>query len=180
MPTPVPMAIREQIIRLHGSSHSISSLSRRFEVSRRTIHTFINRFNSDGESGLKPHYKNCGKKRPGADDFVYRAVRCLKSWHPSWGGEKIHAEISLARPELELPSVRTFYRWFSWNEQSRAKTKLPKPERPWAKRLHEGWQIDAKEQITTLDGQPQTWLNIVDEASSTVIDPPVFPPEENL
>ena len=53
--------------------------------------------------------------------------------------------------------------------------KAPKEQARWAKHLHEGWQIDAKEEILTANGYKNCWLNIVDEHSGTVIDPPVFP-----
>ena len=75
---------------------------------------------------------------------------------------------------MELPNVRTFYRWFHWNKQIRSKSKVPKQQAQWARHLHQGWQIDAKEEMQTLDGQKSCWLNIVDEHSGTVIDPPVF------
>lgn len=180
MPRITPMAVRTQIVQKYVEGQSISSISAELKISRKTIHTLIDRYKSHGEPGLKPHYRHCGKKRPSADDFVFRAARCLKTWHPSWGGEKIHAEISRARPTLSLPSVRTLHRWFRWNAQVIAKTKLPKAPPKWARTLHEGWQIDAKEHMRTADGQWQCWLNIIDECSGTVIDPPVFPLSKDL
>lgn len=142
MPSPTPMAVRQNIMRQYEEGLSVSLISRNFNVSRGTVHTLINRYASKGEPGLTPLYFNCGKKRPDEHDFIYRSVRCLKTWHPGWGGEKIHAEISRFRPKLKLPHVRTFYHWFGWNEQTLPSTKLPKEPRVWAKRLHEGWQLD--------------------------------------
>jgi len=80
------------------------------------------------------------------------------------------------RPELKLPHYRTFNRWFHWNNQLEVSTKsvLPKVNARTAKRLHEIWQIDAKEEMIIADGSKNCWLNITDEYSGTVIDPPVF------
>ena len=172
---PTPMAKRQSIIGLYEKGHSITSISQALKVSRGTVHALINRYKLKGDEGLKPLYSNCGKPRLNASDFIFRAVRCMKTWHPGWGAEKIHAQILLMRPGRELPSVRTFYRWFRWNEQTVPSTKLPKQPAQWAKQLHEGWQIDAKEEMVTADGVKQCWLNITDEHSGTVLDPPVFP-----
>lgn len=174
------MAIRQSIIKQYHKGLSKSQIARNFEVSRTTIHCLIGRYRILGEQGLKPRHRNCGKARPDENDFIYRAVRCMRAWHPGWGGEKIHAELSYMRPGLKLPSVRTFYRWFHWNGQIEPGSTVPKEPAKWATYLHEGWQIDAKEEIRTADGNKQSWLNITDEHSGTVIDPPVFPLQENL
>ena len=174
MPQATSMAIRQSVIAQYKKGQSISQLAKNFKLSRRTIHNLVKRYQSHGEQGLKPLYSNCGKVRPDCNEFIFRAIRCMKTWHPGWGAEKIRAELLLLRPHLQLPSIRTMYRWFAWNEQNKVRTKLPKEPRQWAKELHEGWQIDAKEEMLIADGTKQCWLNITDEKSGTVIDPPVF------
>jgi len=175
-----PMAIRLEIIRRYKTGMKISQIAKEIDLSRGTIHSLINRYLIEGEKGLNPRYSNCGKLRPSEKDFIYRAVRCMRKWHPTWGGEKIHAELLLSRPKLKLPEVRTLYRWFNWEDLTPSRTRLPKAVKSWAKELHEGWQVDAKEEMRTVDGEKQCWLNIVDEHSGTVIDPPVFPPQEDM
>ena len=177
MPQPLSMALRLTIVDQYKSGKSVSWIARSFKISRKTIYQLIERYEAEGQKGLKPNYHNCGNQRPKTTDFIYRAVRCMRTWHPTWGAEKIHAEIAMLRPQLELPHYRTFTRWFHWNNQlsDKLKSTLPKVENKLAKRLHEGWQIDAKEEMLTLDGIKQCWLNITDEFSGTVINPPVFP-----
>ncbi|MEM6804971.1 MAG: hypothetical protein AAF696_26475, partial [Bacteroidota bacterium] len=135
----------------------------------------------DGASGLIPNYANCGKARPTEDQFIYRAVRCMRTWHKDWGAEKIHAELLMMRPDLVLPHYRTFTRWFHWNDRLSPKLRsiLPHPKDRQARYLHEGWQVDAKEEMLLADGTRCCWLNITDEYSGTVIDPIVFPLKEN-
>jgi len=174
MPKALPMAIRQSIISQHKSGISKSKIACNLQVGRTTVHSLISEYEEKGEQGLHTNYGNCGKPRPDESDFIYRAVKCFRTWHPTWGGEKIHATLSQLRPELKLPKVRTFYKWFHWNKQIIAKSKIPKEGAQWASHLHEGWQIDAKEEMQTKDGQKNCWLNIVDEHSGTVIDPPVF------
>ena len=176
MPQALSMAIRQQIAAHYEKGLSITALSKQYKVSRQTIYTLLSRFKVEGEEGLKPKYDKCGKSRPNSSEFLYRSVRCLRNWHPTWGAEKIHAYMLILRPNLVLPHYRSFYRWFHWNEQIeiKAKTQLPATPAYRASKLHEVWQIDAKEEMQTLDNQKQCWLNIVDEYSGTVIDPPVF------
>ena len=171
----IPMAIRQNIIAHYKKGQSISSIARDFKVSRGTVYSFVNRYEQQGLKGLKPLYDHCGKSYPGVEDFIFRAVRCMRAWHPNWGADKICAEILRMRPTLEIPTVRTCYRWFKHNGQTPNLSKLPGLPRQWAKQLHEGWQIDAKEEIRIADGSKCCWLNIIDERSGTVIDPPVFP-----
>ena len=180
MPKAISAGIRQSILAQYEAGVGISRLSAQFEVSRGSIHTLVQRHKSSGGLGVKPLYGHCGKQRPNGQTLVFRAVRCLKTWHPAWGANKIHAEIKRSRPGWTLPSIRTFYRWCRWLQPLAQKSKLPEASRRWAKQLHEGWQIDAKEEMLTADGARQCWLNIVDEHSGTVIDPPVFPPQENL
>jgi len=175
------MAIRQSILERHKKGVSVSKLSREFSVSRRTVYTLLERVELNGIEGLRPDYSKCGRKRRDEKDFVFRAVRCLRTWHPSWGSEKIRAHMLRLRPGLKSPHYRSFNRWFHWNDQIEfpIKSRLPKPNPHKAKRLHEGWQIDAKEEMIIAKGSKNCWLNITDEYSGTVIDPPVFPPEEN-
>ena len=175
-----PMSLRRSVIAQFQKGKSKTQIAQNFGLNRGTVHTLVQRFESEGEQGLKPLYENCGRERPDETDFIYRAVRSMKTWHPGWGGEKIHAEISRMRPSLKLPSVRTFYRWFHWNDQVKPSSKVPRQPAQWAKRIHEGWQVDAKEEMRTTDGTKQCWLNIIDEHSGTVIDPTVFPLQEDL
>lgn len=181
MPVPKSMAIRQSILASYKRGEKIAAISRKYNVSRKTIYTLIEREKANGLEGLKPHYQNCGKSRPQIENFIFRAVRCMRTWHPAWGAEKIHAEICQMRPELDLPHHRTFNRWFHWNNQLDVpiKSKLPASRPKKAERLHEGWEIDAKEELILLDSSKNCWLNIVDEYSGTVIDPPVFSLQEN-
>ena len=169
------MAVRQLIVDQYQQGIPKSKIACNLQIGRTTVHTVISRYTEQGELGLKPKYDNCGKTRPEDTDFIFRAIRCMRTWHPNWGGDKIRSKMLQLRPELDLPQVRTFYRWFHWNKQIVSKSKVPKEPPRWAKYLHEGWQVDAKEEIRTANGDKNCWLNIVDEHSGTVIDPPVFP-----
>jgi len=181
MPKSLSMATRLSIIEHHQKGENISSLSRKFKINRGTIRELIKRHKEEGAEGLRPKYEFCGKKRPDEEDFIFRAVRCFRAWHPGWGAEKIRCELRLRDKNIKLPSVRTMNRWFHWNNQISVslKSTLPISENKKAKALHEVWQIDAKEEMVLIDGSKNCWLNIVDEFSGMVIQPSVFSQKEN-
>lgn len=174
------MSLRLQIIEDRKGGVTLLSLSAKYQLSYGTVQTLCAQYAQKGTEGLKPQYHNCGKqRRDGRHDFVYRAVRCFKCWHPSWGAEKIRLELLMLRPDLELPATRTLQQWFVYNGQNHRRSRAPNHERQWAKSVHEVWQVDAKEEMVTLDGAKSCWLNITDERSGGIICPRVFPPQEN-
>lgn len=175
MPRAKGTALRLSIIEGRQKGKTLMELSLEHHVSYGTVQSFCARFSAKGELGLKPFYDHCGKRKPGPTDFVFRLVRCFKTWHPTWGAEKIRTELLLRRPGLLIPSVRTLQQWFHQNGQAKRRIKQPRMPRQWANFPHEGWQIDAKEEMQTQDGVKNCWLNIKDEHSGAVIAPPVFP-----
>lgn len=174
------IVLRQKIVSSYKKGVRISELSRTYNVSRGSIYSYIKLYDASGETGLKPSYFNCGRKSLTASNLVYRIVRCFRTWHPNWGADKIRAEILRLRPNMSLPKVRTIHRWLVRNGQVKRRTKLPSDHKKWAKSLHEGWQVDAKEDMKVADASKNCWLNIVDEHSGTVISPPVFSQKKDL
>jgi transposase len=174
------IVLRQKIVASYKKGLRISELSRAYAVSRRSIYNYIKLYDESGEGGLKPSYSNCGRKSLTSSDLPYRVVRCFRTWHPNWGADKIRAEILRLRPKMDLPQVRTIHRWLVQNGQVKKRTKLPSDHKRWAKSLHEGWQVDAKEDMKIGDDSKNCWLNIVDEHSGTVISPPIFSQKKDL
>jgi hypothetical protein len=175
MGKPLSVEKRGQIIGLRKMGKSLTTISEELAVSYTAVQALCARYASEGEQGLLPRYENCGKKRPTCESFVYRAVRCLRSWHPGWGAGKIRAELLRLRPGLALPKERTIQRWFHWNAQAHPPSKLVKRSPHWAKASHQGWQIDGKEAARIKDGSIFSWLTVIDEHSGGFIDAGVFP-----
>lgn len=175
MPRAKSAGVRRSIVQSRQQGKSLSQLATEYGVSYTTVQNLCSRYETTGEEGLIPHYKACGKKRPGPKEFIFRSVRCMKAWHPTWGAEKIRSEMLLQRPDLVIPPARTLQQWFHYTGQAPKRDKQPQALPQWANQPHEGWQIDAKEDLQTLDGIKNCWLNIKDERSGAVLDPPVFP-----
>lgn len=181
MPKAIDMALRKTIAEERRKKGTpLSALASKYGVSYASVQSLCARYQEQGEEGLKTAYHHCGKKRPGPKDFTFRAVRCFKQWHPYWGAEKIRTEILLLRPGLKIPPARTLQQWFHYTGQAKVRNHAPRPDPCWAKSPHEVWQADAKEEMQTRDGVKNCWLNITDEHSGAIFDPPVFPPQEDL
>jgi len=174
------MVLRQTIVEECQKGASLQSIAQRHQVSYSRVQHFCQQYTAQGADGLLTHYKHCGKSRPSPTDFVYRAVGCYKRWHPSWGAEKIRQQMLLLRPDLVVPPARTLQKWFHYQQLVKGKDKMPRQAPQWAKAVHEGWQVDAKEEVLTLDGRKNCWLNIKDEHSGAVIDPVVFPLQKDL
>ena len=168
-------AIRHKVVEMYELGHTLRDIATEQGMSYTSVQTLCARYKKLGAGGIKPQYVNCGRQYPTSSNFVYRCVRCLRTWHPSWGAGKIRAEIVASRPNLIIPPVRTLHDWLVHNKQTHQRDKQPKERKEWGKSAHEVWQIDAKEAMKTLDGQYNCWLNIKDEYTGAVIDPPVFP-----
>lgn len=180
MGRPLSPETRHRIIELRQEGLSLQHISLEVGASFSAVQSLCARYKAQGADGLVPRYSNCGLSRPSSSDLVYRAVRCFRAWHPSWGAGKICAELSQLRPTLELPSQRTLQRWFHWNGQAQRGSKAPERLSRWATSTHQGWQVDAKEVVRLKDGSENSWLSIIDEHSGGIIDAGVFPLRKDI
>ena len=180
MPIAISTAKRLSIIEQYEKGKSLLQISKDEKISYATVHRLYHRYKEKGISGLTPHYNRCGSKQLKSSKLIVRAVRCLKTWHPSWGAGRIKTKILQKYPQAQLPSSRTLQRWFRNNGQNKPQSKPPQSARRWAKSVHDVWQIDAKEEVRLANGQKVCWLNITDEKSSAIIDPPVFSLQKDM
>ena len=172
--------MRQHIVEEHRTGTSLAEIARVHNLSYSTVRSCWHRYKQRGLDGLAPDYGNCGRPGPGPQDFVYRAARYLKFRHRGWGAPLIRLKLQQRYPQLSLPSVRTFQRWFERAGLVPLRKRLPEPKRRWAEAPHEVWQIDAKERLTLAQGEKACYLSVVDEHSGALLAAPVFPPQSDL
>lgn len=102
--------VREEIISLHESGQSNRKISLSVGCCIETVRTLVNRYKSEGSSGLLPRYKNCGQNSPKPDPVVYEKALSLRQKHESWGAGYIR--MKLLEEHETVPSERTLSRWF--------------------------------------------------------------------
>ena len=172
-------AIRRSILQGHLEGQSYSALARLFGVAYQTVRTLCLRYEAEGEAGLRPRYDRCGKRALRSEALFYRAACFLKRKHPQWGAPLFRLQLERryrARfPVKRLPSVRTMQAWFKARGLQAPHSKPPRPPKRWAEAVHQVWQVDAKEDQYTAQGQAVCWLTVTDEHSGALLAARVFP-----
>jgi transposase len=175
MPCPLPLAIRHQIVQQYSKGHSLIAISEDNHLSYSTVCNICNRYKEQGAKGLQPRYEHCGRPRS-STTLIQRASLWLKRLHPGWGATLIRTVLKMRYRRASLPCERTLQRWFHAAGLYKAKTTFPLPATPWARRVHDIWQVDAKEKLHLSSGQKACYLTMVDEKSGCLLKAVVFPP----
>jgi hypothetical protein len=136
------------------------------------------RFERRGDDGIAPDYARCGQRQvmhtPAA---LVEQICQTRSTHPRWGSEMIRLE--LESHSDRLPCARTIRRHLSdaglappppGRPPSAASPRVGRAEQP-----HQGWQIDAAENLRLKSQQRVCWLRVVDECSGAFLHTLVFP-----
>ena len=177
MPCALSPSLRQQIVTQWAKGSSLIAISELYGLSYSTVRNICHRFQTEGCKGLTPHYFNCGRKGAARGDYrLWRAALWLKRLHPRWGAALILLLLKARYRRAVLPGERTLQRWFHSAGLYKAKSSFPLPLQPWAKRVHDIWQIDAKEKLHLASGQRTCYLTVVDEKSGSLLAAFVFPP----
>lgn len=90
-----------------NGSFSITELSTRYQVSRKTVYKWMDRFYSGGDAALrdaKRAPKSCPHKTP---PEIEKSILECRDRHPTWGAKKILAHLSKALNPRDLPCRAT-------------------------------------------------------------------------
>ncbi len=153
--------------------YSISELSERFSISRKTAHKWINRYRRHGQEGYRglsrrPH--TCPWQ---TDKAIAAELVKLRKAHPRWGPRKLLDLMQRRDPKRKLPSVSTAARII-------AREGLVKPRRRY-RRAHPGcpksvpqgpndiWAADYKGQFRLKNGEYCFPLTVSDLSSRFVL-----------
>jgi len=175
---PYKLIQRESVIQLYNSGVNMLQISIRENINYGTVRTLIKRYKTEGDAGLVPHLKQCGRKRTYDSECTFRLVRLYKHFHPLWGVEYILMKIKEKHPDLPLCVSRVYER------RLKAAHLLSMPKNPPLVHIyhperallpHDTWQIDAKERLTTSDGKPACYLTTTDEKTGGALSATVFP-----
>lgn len=176
MPAPVPLPIRQAILRRSERGATTSELSQEFGVPARTVRNLLQRFRERGVEGLSPDYHRLPQPPSPPLNPAFQAAVLLRQEHPGWGAGLIR--VYLQKQGIQpLPCVRTIQKWFRRVGLGPAPPgKRPAASAKRATTPHQVWQIDAAEEIELGDGTRVCWLRIVDEFTGAVLHTAIFPP----
>lgn len=166
--------IRMECIRRWQSGEKKSEISRSTGVDYHCLLGWIARFEEQGETGLKPHYKLCGRKTKVSPE-VNEKIKAFRQAHDEWGGAYIQLQTKRAFPDAYIPGTRQIQRLLKSTGLMPKRSKQPVVCGDWAKQPFERVQTDAKERLVTRDGRPCCYLNLIDEYTGAALEAFVFP-----
>lgn len=103
------MSLREEFVTLTRSQEAnISSLCRRFHISRKTGYKWMARFAKGGREALHDGARRPRSSPRRCDEKMEQAIAEVRRAHPAWGGRKIRRVlINRGQDALQLPAPST-------------------------------------------------------------------------
>lgn len=153
--------------------YSITELADRFDVSRKTAHKWIDRFEETGESGFhelsrRPH-SSPGQTKPSVVEQIVE----LRLAHPRWGPGILLELLRKRHPRAHLPSVSTAARILARHALVRPRRRYRRAHPGCAKTVPQGpndiWGVDYKGQFRLRNGHYCFPLTVSDLASRYVL-----------
>src|SRR5215831_4253485 len=97
---------RVRVIEEHKQGESISALAELYEVSRKTIYKWRERYEAEGVEGLidrsrKPHHSPSQVSQ----EMIEQIVAARQKWH--WGPRKLRVKLVEAQPQKAWPAEST-------------------------------------------------------------------------
>lgn len=141
---------------------SVSSICRRYGISRETYYVYLRRYRAEGLDGLEPRSRQPIHQPRRMPETTEAAICDMRKEHPKWGARRIRAE--LRRDGLDAPAISSVH-------QALVRNNLVVPGRPRPRlatqrfeRLspNELWQIDFTR--LTLADESEVWaVDILDD-----------------
>ena len=152
---------RELIRELSEQDYSVTELSRRYGLSRKTIHRWKRRYEQEGLKGLEPKSRRPHRSPGKAISQEWEvAVFELKRRRRRWGPKKIVAELKRRHPDKVVISERTVGRLLRAGAMTQDRRRRSRknallvdwPNRPVANAPNLVWAIDFKGDFLLQDG----------------------------
>ncbi len=172
------ISTREEILRLFVAGQNAYSISKALNLSYSTVNGLCKRIKEGGVAFLPARYGGCGRRPARGQNAFYQKLLDMRGEHPEWGAEYLLVQMPALGPPL--PSARTVQRWFRKEGLGRLRGKAPKTVKVWASKVHDIWQVDAKEQVSLPGGEEVCWLSATDEKSGALLGAVLFPLQPDM
>jgi len=97
----------ESILLWKTGKYTITSLAEMFNISRPTVHKYIERYEKYGLLGLMELSRAPGKVPNKTPDRIEKEIIKIRKKHPRWGAAKLLILLEDEFPELDLPKLST-------------------------------------------------------------------------
>ncbi len=153
-----------------SENYTVSDLSRKYGVSRKTIYKWVRRFESGGPAGLEDRSRAPHRQANAIAPEVERQILDLKMKWPLWGAPKILAKLKnqLSRSNCPAEStVSNVLKRHGLTRKPRKRRRAVPSEQPLSRcnGANEVWCADFKGWFRTADGNKCTPLTVTDAHS---------------
>jgi len=154
----------------NSKNFSKTDLSKKYDVSRKTVHKWISRYKKLSIDGLKDQSREPHSKPNSTKTHIVKKIVDCKLEHPKRGPKKIFYILLKKYPEIDLPAPSTIGYWLKKNNLviDRKKIKrVPPYNNHFAECLapNDSWSIDYKGQFYTQNKRVCYPLTISDNFS---------------
>lgn len=160
---------RKSWVEEYEAGESISEISRRHQISRKSLYKWIERYQQCGAEGLEDRSRAPQEHANRVADIWRERIRAVRQQHPRWGPYKLHPVLQKNYEGEVVPSASTMQRMLqemglSHNRRKIARGKGTGPL--WnAQEPNEVWAVDFKGWCRTGDGRRCEPLTLMDQAS---------------
>lgn len=150
---------RYELVRaMEAGVESVTELSRRWRVSRKTAYKWQRRYRQSGLRGLSDQARRPGRVARRTARYWLERLRRLRKKRPTWGARKLHHRLGKEKGKAGLPAVATLSRWLQrWGLAKGRRRRLGGPvvlrrAIRAARQANEVWTVDFKGWYRTGDG----------------------------
>jgi putative transposase len=150
--------------------YSITDLCKKYEISRPTAYTWIERFKTGDEAALHDRRSTPLNQPFTTPGYIVDEILSLKYQWREWGPKKIEGHLKNHRPDLILPSLTTIGNILNRNglvERREFRIRFANRTQPLAhaKDINDVWSVDFKGWTLTSDKQKCEPFTLTDNAS---------------
>lgn len=154
---------------------SITDLSQKYSVSRKTIYKWLNRYDQESINGLNDRSRAPKHSPNQTDECIINMIIAKKRKKVKLGPKKIISRLKYLHPHIEWPAASTAGKWlkrYGLVRRRKRRLSIPPYTEPFAacNRPNAVWSADYKGQFYTMDAQVCYPLTISDNFSRYLLE----------
>lgn len=158
------------VMMVEAQEETFAATCRRFGVSRKTGYKWLERYETEGVSGLRDRSREPHDHPQAVAVVVAECCLAVRHAHPTWGPVKVRAWLQRKKPEISWPAASTIGALFDregLTVKRRLRRRTPPSSAPFAHcgAANDVWCIDFKGWFRTGDGSRCEPLTLCDAYS---------------
>jgi len=157
-----------------SGAYTKAGLSRKYNISRKTVYKYLERYETQGEQGLEEQSRAPKTSPHKTPEETVEEIIDLKIEHMSWGPKKLIARLSKDKPETRYPSPSTaqlLLKSYGLVKSRKHRHRVPPRTEPFSQSnaSNDVWSIDYKGQYKMGNGSYCYPLTLQDSYSRYIL-----------